>query len=208
MKTRNENDHHPLTIREVQVLREIVNGLPYKAIAVKIGCATETVEKHSQNIRHKLGLHCIADLVRYAFRSGLVTCLLTLSLYAGSPINIGLNWDRSADSNIVAYYQVYWGTNPSTYFDCTNVRHATFWMLPTFPTNRYFFAATAVDSNGMESAFSNEVSADLPHYPDVHCSIESANSPFGPWTVITQFTVTVEMQPTNIFYRSSIQFRK
>lgn len=132
--------------------------------------------------------------------------ILSVQVLADFPMTVGVKWSASLNSNIVASYQVYWGTNSHAYQNCTNVKKALQWVMPQFPTNFYYFAATCLDSNGLESDFSNEVGAVLPYYPPVGCTFEKATSPFGPWTVITQFMFRVEMQPTNVFYRSVIHF--
>ena len=69
---------------------------------------------------------------------------------------VKLAWDASASPGVVSY-RIHYGTNAGNYSFVTNaglVRTQTV-VLPR--TGRWFFAATAVDTNGVESAFSNEV---------------------------------------------------
>jgi DNA-binding NarL/FixJ family response regulator len=61
-----------LTQREVQVLTLLGEGLSNKAVADRLGISIRTVEKHRENILETLGMHNIADLVRFAVGEGLV----------------------------------------------------------------------------------------------------------------------------------------
>lgn len=58
--------------RETEVLVLVVEGLSSPQIGAKLGIATGTVEVHRRNLMHKLDLHSIADLTKYAVREGLV----------------------------------------------------------------------------------------------------------------------------------------
>lgn len=55
-----------LTDREPQVFRLTGLGRSSRQIATELNLSFKTVETHRENIKHKLGLHCAADLVRYA----------------------------------------------------------------------------------------------------------------------------------------------
>ncbi len=55
-----------LTQRERQILRLLLEGYRSVAIATEIGVTASTVNTHVQNIKHKLGLSSLVDLVRYA----------------------------------------------------------------------------------------------------------------------------------------------
>lgn len=57
----------PLTPRETEVLKLIVEGLSSKEIAAKLGTAVSTVEKHRESIRKKTNLHNTAEIVRFGF---------------------------------------------------------------------------------------------------------------------------------------------
>ncbi len=61
-----------LTPRQVEVLRLIAEGLSTKAIARKLELSTKTVEWHRGILMERLGIHDIANLVRYAIRVGIV----------------------------------------------------------------------------------------------------------------------------------------
>ncbi len=60
-----------LTARETQVLRLIAEAHTNKEIAGLLGISVKTVEAHRARIMHKLGIHNIAGLTRYAISRGL-----------------------------------------------------------------------------------------------------------------------------------------
>lgn len=62
----------PLTPREVDVLKFIVNGYTNRQIAEKLTISTRTVEGHRANLSEKLGLHSRVELVRYARDHGII----------------------------------------------------------------------------------------------------------------------------------------
>jgi len=61
-----------LTGREREVLRHIAMGRKNKEIAGELFISVKTVDSHRTSIMQKLDLHSVADLVRYALRSGLL----------------------------------------------------------------------------------------------------------------------------------------
>ena len=68
-----------------------------------------------------------------------------------------LAWDASP-SVAVAGYRVYWGTNSRAYCCVTNAGLMLTQSVVLPHRGRWFFAATAYDTNGLESDFSSEVS--------------------------------------------------
>lgn len=60
-----------LSPREREVLALVAEGLTSAAIAERLGIGVRTVEWHRARLLHKLGLHTVADLVRYALQHGL-----------------------------------------------------------------------------------------------------------------------------------------
>ncbi|MEN6293948.1 MAG: response regulator transcription factor [Methanobacterium sp.] len=68
----NESLLEPLTTRESEILKYIVNGKTNSQIGLLLSISVKTVEWHRANLMSKLGAHSIADLVRYAFQHGLV----------------------------------------------------------------------------------------------------------------------------------------
>lgn len=61
-----------LTRREREVLRLIGQGITAKEIAQRLDISPKTAQVHSENIRQKLNLHSIAEMVRYAIKHGIV----------------------------------------------------------------------------------------------------------------------------------------
>lgn len=55
-----------LTLREKEVLKLIIEGLPNKAIAQQIGLSTRTIESHRARIVNKLEVESLAGLIRTA----------------------------------------------------------------------------------------------------------------------------------------------
>jgi DNA-binding NarL/FixJ family response regulator len=64
-----------LTLRELEVLQLICDGLSNKEIAVKLELSANTVAVHRANIMNTLGVHKTAELVVYALQNGLVNPL-------------------------------------------------------------------------------------------------------------------------------------
>lgn len=61
-----------LTTREQVVLAYITQGLSNKAVAKMLGISFRTVEAHRRNIKTKLQIESLADLIRYAVNNGLI----------------------------------------------------------------------------------------------------------------------------------------
>ncbi len=62
-----------LSKRERQVLTLLAQGMRYQAIADKLGVSVKTVETYRTRLRLKLGFKSRADIIRFAFESGLLT---------------------------------------------------------------------------------------------------------------------------------------
>jgi DNA-binding NarL/FixJ family response regulator len=61
-----------LTIREKEIAKLIANGMNTQEVAQELFISPLTVETHRKNIFAKLGINKIAQLVRYAFKEGLI----------------------------------------------------------------------------------------------------------------------------------------
>lgn len=61
-----------LTRRESQVAKLIARGTPYKAAAMELGISENTIDRHSCNLRRKIGGRSTAAIVHFAIREGLV----------------------------------------------------------------------------------------------------------------------------------------
>lgn len=62
-----------VTNREREVLVLIAEGFSNKEIACQLGVGVRTVETHRERIMHKLDIHNVAGLTKYAIAKGLVT---------------------------------------------------------------------------------------------------------------------------------------
>lgn len=62
-----------ITARERQVLQLIAEGMTSVRIAERLHLAASTVEVHRRNIMRKLDLHSVAELTKYAIRSGITS---------------------------------------------------------------------------------------------------------------------------------------
>jgi two-component system NarL family response regulator len=67
-----QQDTVRLTTREQTVLSFLAQGLSSKQIAVQTNISIRTVDAHRRNIKAKLGLDTVADMIRYAVEHGLV----------------------------------------------------------------------------------------------------------------------------------------
>lgn len=71
-RSRAEVPPDPLSQREREVLQLVAEGLSTKRVADMLGISVKTAESHRSRIMHKLGVHEVASLVRYAVRRGLI----------------------------------------------------------------------------------------------------------------------------------------
>jgi len=61
-----------LTEREVEIIRLVSQGFSNKELAEKLFISPRTADTHRTNIMRKLGLHNVAEMVRFAFQNKLV----------------------------------------------------------------------------------------------------------------------------------------
>lgn len=60
-----------LTARQTQILQLVVNGFDNESIAQLLHISKQTVKTHRKLLMKKLGLHSTAELVHFAYRTGL-----------------------------------------------------------------------------------------------------------------------------------------
>jgi hypothetical protein len=78
---------------------------------------------------------------------------------------VQLAWDESLDADIDSY-RIHYGTSSSAYTQVTNAGLSTNIVVTGLSTGiTYYFAATAIGTNGLESVFSNEISYTVPSIP-------------------------------------------
>jgi DNA-binding NarL/FixJ family response regulator len=61
-----------LTAREREIVQLLAEGKTNKEVAVELGINVKTVDAHRANVMHKLDLHSVTDLVRYAIRNQII----------------------------------------------------------------------------------------------------------------------------------------
>lgn len=61
-----------LTTREREIVQLLAEGQSNKEVATTLGISVKTVDAHRANIMHKLNLHSVTDLVRYAIRNNII----------------------------------------------------------------------------------------------------------------------------------------
>ncbi len=69
----NERQENILSVRESEVLELFAEGYSYKEIADRLSISVRTVETHKEHIMDKLGLHSVADIVKYAIKQGYIS---------------------------------------------------------------------------------------------------------------------------------------
>ena len=71
-RPRGSGNESPLTLREREVLRLLSDGASSKDIAQRLGISPKTAQAHRENIKDKLGLRSIAEMVRYAIKHKII----------------------------------------------------------------------------------------------------------------------------------------
>ena len=66
-----KEEHERLTTREQVILSYVAQGFSSKEVAIKLQISFRTVDAHRRNIKVKLNIESLADLVRYAINHGL-----------------------------------------------------------------------------------------------------------------------------------------
>lgn len=86
--------------------------------------------------------------------------LFAIPAFADTSITLG--WDANSEPDL-AGYKVYWGTASGVYGDVSDVHKKTSDTLTNLTAGvRYYFVVTAYDNGGLESHFSDEISAVAP----------------------------------------------
>jgi len=75
-----------------------------------------------------------------------------------APSSVTLAWNPSPGTNVITNYSVYYGVASRTYTNSVSARtNLTATVTNLVRGSIYFFAATAKDTNGLESDYSSEV---------------------------------------------------
>ena len=86
----------------------------------------------------------------------ILTTLILLCAALAHAQSVTLSWDPSPSAG-VTHYRIYFGSSSRNYSGVTDAGLALQQTVVLPHSGRWFFAATAVDANGGESDFSNEV---------------------------------------------------
>lgn len=102
---------------------------------------------------------------QWKFSNGLWICVILAGL--GRPVfgvqNVTLAWDPSTDPGVTGY-KLYYGSAPGAYTATNDVGSVTNAVVPSLIEGfTYYFAVTAYNSSGLESAFSNELVYTVPN---------------------------------------------
>jgi DNA-binding NarL/FixJ family response regulator len=62
-----------LTAREREIVQLLTEGGSNKDVAATLGISIRTVDAHRANVMHKLNLHSVTELVRYAIRNHIIS---------------------------------------------------------------------------------------------------------------------------------------
>ncbi len=132
----------------------------------------------------------------------LITFLITAEVY--SQTNITLVWDANKESDLIGY-NLYQGTNSGKYDSIYPVNNTNFVVSKLSANTKYYFALTAVNSTGLESFKSVEVSYTPTNLPVI------VDTNFPTLKVTPIYTVTASIgvfqiiNGTNIFETNYIQ---
>lgn len=77
--------------------------------------------------------------------------------------DVSLAWDHSTSTGVTGY-KVYYGTSSRSYVAPVIVPYQNFATVTGLPSGTYYFAVTAFDASGNESAYSTEISTTIAGY--------------------------------------------
>lgn len=160
--------------------------IPFLAMLL-IGCAAPTV-KRTPPMPPKRAMSTAPRILRAQAPTG-------LWLVWGPKTWVTIEWDRNKETNVIAYV-IYRGLNAGQYDSQFNARNNVSAWIPVLAGTRNYFAAVAVDADGLQSDYSEEVFYDAPPFPSFYAQllretpttspvgafkIESKDSLNGPW---------------------------
>lgn len=101
---------------------------------------------------------------------------------ARAAMSVTLAWDRNPEPDVNCYI-IYYGTNSRAYPYSTNVGNVTCATVHGLdPCTTYFFALTAMNTSGLESDFSIEVTNGF--LLCVRLEVSHSTNVNGPWTIL------------------------
>lgn len=99
--------------------------------------------------------------VRPAANLLLFMLLFLFAAISAAAADIRLAWDANTEPDLAGYY-VYYGQHSRAYSNSTKLGTQTTYTVTGLPPGTYYFAVTAFNTAGQESAYSNEVSTTIP----------------------------------------------
>jgi hypothetical protein len=91
----------------------------------------------------------------------IVLCNLLWAFNTHALQNVTLAWDANSETNL-AGYKLYYGTSSRAYTNVSNLGNALSASINLLEGSTYYFAVTAVNTLGIESDYSTEVSYNIP----------------------------------------------
>jgi hypothetical protein len=93
-----------------------------------------------------------------AWRLGAALIVAALTVSAQGQTSVTLAWNPGTGTDVITNYNLYYGAASATYTNVVPARtNTTVTVSNLVVGTTYYFAATAVDTNGLESAYSSEV---------------------------------------------------
>ncbi len=115
------------------------------------------------------------SLKKWSRRSLPVLLSLITIPAAALPATVTLAWDANKDQGL-AGYKIYYGSASRNYSTVIDVGNVTTYTVANLGSGMYFFAVTAYNASGAESAFSNEVSTAIGAPAISRCDITLSGS--------------------------------
>jgi len=132
----------------------------------------------------------------------LFTALFTMAAVAD---DVRLEWDPNPEPGM--RYVLHWGPASRNYTNSVTVSNTTATISNIVIGARYFVALTAIDTNGLQSAFSDEVAFIKPSAPRrlrLTVNLQSAGRVGDPWEDGPQFVTFDLPADEQRFYRAAI----
>jgi hypothetical protein len=117
----------------------------------------------------------------------IIVCFLTAAVMDARAADVTLAWDPNAEPDL-AGYKIHYGTASGSYSAHIDVGNVTKYKLTGLTAGKtYFFAATAYDAFGYESAYSTQA---IYSVPGANVALSAPTPPSGATTATTNSTVT------------------
>lgn len=143
---------------------------------------------------------------------------LLASLVIGNAASVTLAWDPNPEPDIAGYI-IYFRTNGAAYVPARSVtvtNGTTGTVSNLLYGVRYWFVATAFNTSGLESDYSNEVNAQIPAKPQPPANLRTnkivltavlmqSERPGQPWTVLRNYDeVVLDATNSQAFFKTEL----